>query len=69
MSSNHPLPPPLPPLAYSVRDSSRVSGLSRSTLYLEMQSGRLPFRKAGTRRLILAADLEIYLRSLPTEAA
>lgn len=58
--------PEFRPLAYSVGQSSRISGLSRSTLYIEMLSGRLPFRKLGSRRLILAADLEAFLRSLPS---
>ena len=67
MSSEQSQPPR--PLAHSVSESSRISGLSKSWLYLEMASGRLPFRKAGARRLILASDLETYLRSLPSEAA
>ena len=56
-------------LAYAVTEAARISGLSKSWLYVEMQSGRLAYRKAGTRRLILASDLESYLRSLPSEAA
>ncbi len=56
-------------LAFAVTEAARISGLSKSWLYVEMASGRLPFRKAGTRRLILASDLESYLRSLPSEAA
>jgi excisionase family DNA binding protein len=56
-------------LAYGVNEAARISGLSKSWLYVEMASGRLPFRKAGTRRLILASDLENYLRCLPSEAA
>ena len=56
-------------LAYAVTEAARISGLSKSWLYVEMQSGRLAFRKAGKRRLILASDLESYLRSLPSEAA
>lgn len=53
-------------LALSVADAVRASGLSRSTLYVEMASGRLPHKKAGTRRLILRSDLEAYLRALPS---
>ncbi len=56
-------------LALSIAEAARASDLSKSWLYIEMANGRLPFRKAGTRRLILASDLEAFLRSLPSEAA
>lgn len=58
-----------PRLAHSITEAARLSGLSKSTLYLEMAAGRLRFRKLGTRRLILATDLEAFLRGLPGEAA
>lgn len=43
---------PLQRLAYSVRDASYVSGLSRATLYLLMQKGKLASIRVGGRRLI-----------------
>jgi excisionase family DNA binding protein len=52
--------------AFSVAEVAHICGLSRSTLYIEMASGRLPFRKLGARRLILAADLADFLQALPS---
>lgn len=56
------------PIALTVQDAVKVSGLSRSRIYEAMRGG-LPARKAGRRTLILAADLEAYLASLPTYQA
>ena len=44
-------------LAYSVGEAAQTIGLGKSTLYREMDQGRLPFRKVGKRRLILRSDL------------
>ena len=52
------------PIAVTVPDAVRLSGYSRSALYEAMKKG-LPARKAGRRTLILVADLEAYLASLP----
>jgi excisionase family DNA binding protein len=51
-------------IAFRVDDAVRVSGLSRSSLYLLMANGELPAIKAGGRRLILRADLEKYFEGL-----
>ena len=56
------------PLAYTVDGASTASGACRSTLYVDMKSGKLPARKLGKRTLILAKDLERYLEGLPTLA-
>jgi excisionase family DNA binding protein len=48
-------------LAFTVAESTVVSGLSRSKIYEEIARGLLPSVKAGGRRLILRADLEEYL--------
>lgn len=52
-------------IALTVPDAVRVSGMSRSALYLALKNG-LTARKAGRRTLILRTDLEAYLASLPT---
>jgi excisionase family DNA binding protein len=44
-------------------------GVGRDTLYKVIRSGRLPARKIGRRTLILAADLERFLSSLPVMGA
>jgi excisionase family DNA binding protein len=52
-------------LAYAPAEAANVVGVSRSFLYDEMSAGRLVSRHAGRRRLILAADLDAWLNSLP----
>ena len=53
------------PVALSVRDAVRLSGLSRSALYLRIAEGVIDARKAGGRPLILADSLLDYLKALP----
>lgn len=53
----------LQPLAYSIPDAVKVSGLGRSFIYEEIAAKRLPIVKRGTRTLILREDLEAYLRA------
>ena len=55
-----------PPLAVTIPDAVRVSGLSRTSLYAALKRGDLTARKAGRRTLIAFTDLEAYLASLPT---
>ena len=57
---------PAAPLAYTILDAARVSGLSRSGLYRHFAAGDLTPRKAGGRSVILAADLNRFLAALPT---
>lgn len=53
------------PVALSVRDAVRLSGLSRSALYLRIAEGAIDARKAGRRTLILADSLLGYIKGLP----
>ena len=53
------------PLALSIPDAVRLSGCSRSALYVALKRGDLIARKAGRRTLISFADLQAYLASLP----
>jgi excisionase family DNA binding protein len=52
-------------LAYGINDACRATGLSRPTIYRIMGTGAIPYRQCGGRRLILAADLQRWLESLP----
>jgi hypothetical protein len=53
------------PLAYTVSDAVKVSGLARTRLYELASEGRITFRRAGRRTVILADDLRTLLASLP----
>jgi hypothetical protein len=44
-------------LACSVSDAEIASGISRSSLYVEMRNGNLEFVKRGSRRLVRVASL------------
>lgn len=57
------------PLAVTIPDAVRLSGCSRSMLYVAFKRGDLIARKAGRRTLISYADLEAYVASLPTYQA
>jgi excisionase family DNA binding protein len=57
------------PIAVTIPDAVKATGMSRSALYEAMKRGDLIARKAGRRTLISFADLEAYLASLPTYQA
>jgi excisionase family DNA binding protein len=54
------------PLAFSVPEACKVAGVGRTKLCEALQSGALRSRRNGTKHLILRADLESWLQSLPT---
>lgn len=49
------------PIALSVADAVKVSGLGKSFLYVAMSDGRLETRKVGRKRLILTASLRRFI--------
>jgi excisionase family DNA binding protein len=53
------------PVAVSVRDAIRITGLGRSTLYRCLSNGDLAARKAGKRTLIVYSSLRQWMDSLP----
>jgi excisionase family DNA binding protein len=53
-------------IAVPINKAAELAGLSRSTIYRLFNQRRLTPRKAGNRTLIFVAELEEYLRSLPT---
>lgn len=57
------------PIALTISEAVRVSGKSRTALYGALKRGDLSARKAGRRTLILFADLQAYLASLPAYRA
>ncbi len=46
------------PLAYSISEAVRLTGLSRATIYNMFADGRLPSLKIGKRRLVERAALD-----------
>jgi excisionase family DNA binding protein len=55
-------------LAVTIKEASILTGIGRSSLYKLFNEGKLTPRKAGKRTLILVAELENFLRSLPLGA-
>jgi hypothetical protein len=54
-----------PASALSIADVQRESNLGRTTIYNAIKAGTLVARKAGRRTVILRADFERFLQSLP----
>lgn len=54
------------PLAITIPEAVKLSGMSRTAIYEALKRGDLVARKAGRRTLIAFTDLEAYLASLPT---
>lgn len=53
------------PLAYRIKDATKLTGMGRSKLFELIKQGRLPARKVGSATLILRADLIAFLESAP----
>ena len=53
------------PIAVTIPDAVKASGMSRSSIYEALKRGDLSARKAGRRTLINFSDLQAYLASLP----
>jgi excisionase family DNA binding protein len=52
----------------SVTEACEIAGIGRTKLYQAIKERRLKARKLGTRTIILRADLQKFLASLPTAA-
>lgn len=57
------------PIAVTIPEAVKLTGLSRSRLYECLQAGVIAAKKAGRRTLIPFAELEAYLASLPAYGA
>ena len=53
------------PIAVTIPDAVKMSGMSRTSIYEALKRGDITARKAGRRTLISFADLQAYLASLP----
>jgi excisionase family DNA binding protein len=54
------------PLAVSIEDVCKATGLCRTVVYEHINSGGLRARKVGRRTVILADDLRAWLENMPT---
>ena len=54
-------------LTHSIDDVTKLTGVGRSFIYEAIKAGNLLVRKAGRRTLILDADLNAWLASLPAK--
>jgi excisionase family DNA binding protein len=54
-----------PPLAVSVREATRLLGVSRSTVYRLISRNLLHARKCGNRTLVLVHSLHGFLATAP----
>jgi excisionase family DNA binding protein len=52
-------------IGMSIETAVAVAGIGRTRLYGAIQRGELVARKCGRRTVILRADLEAWLHSLP----
>jgi len=52
-------------LGLTIKEAAQTSGLSRSLLYVAIGEGKLRARKCRGRTVILRAELEEFLESLP----
>jgi len=52
------------PIAMDISEACQLIGLSRTTLYREIDRGAIESRKSGRRRLILTKSLEDYVNRL-----
>jgi hypothetical protein len=53
------------PLAVTIFDAVRLSGLSRSEIYRRLSSGDIQARKSGCRTLIVWDSLKAHIEALP----
>lgn len=55
------------PIAVTISDAVKATGISRTSIYEAMKTGELPAKKSGRRTLLLYADLQAYLARLPAK--
>lgn len=56
-------------IAYGIKEAAQAMSVGRNLIYDEINAGRLPAFKAGTRTLIAAADLAAWIADRKANAA
>jgi excisionase family DNA binding protein len=51
--------------AYRITDVCETTGLGRTTIYAALRDGHLRARKFGRTTVVLADDLDAFLKALP----
>ncbi len=64
-----PQPPHDRQLAHTIEGAAHVTTCGRTTIFAAIKSGELKARKIGRRTVILDADLQAWLGSLPVRVA
>ena len=59
----------LPREGLSIPEACAVAGIGRTKIYQAIADGKLKARKLGKRTLVLRADLQAFLASLPVVRA
>jgi excisionase family DNA binding protein len=54
--------------AFTVDEFCGWARIGRSKFYQEVQEGRIPLRKIGRKSVVIRADAEAWLSSLPATA-
>lgn len=60
---------PSDPIAVTIREACRITGLARSSVYREIAAGRIRAVKAGKRTLLPMSSLRKWLAELPASPA
>jgi predicted site-specific integrase-resolvase len=56
-------------LGYTIAEFSEISGLGRTTIFLEIKAGRLKAKRLRSRKTIILHDDAVeYLKNLPDSA-
>ena len=55
----------LAPRAFSISDAAQRMGISRATLFREINRGRLTALKVGSKTIVTDAAIEAWLAALP----
>jgi excisionase family DNA binding protein len=54
------------PIAVSIQEAVRLSGVGRSSIYEAVNRGEIPIRKRGRRSLVMVEDLRRWIETLPS---